>query len=102
MAGQLRIATGTAHTAARPFRVVIEVSGARPGDQVRIRLRQSAGMMPFWSGVAVSIIDANGEGLAAFEGVVLHGPNSIARLVADHEESAVPLRSDEIHIEVMP
>lgn len=102
MAGQLRIATGTVHTAERPFRVVVEVSGARANDRVIVRLCQTAGVRPFFGATAPATIDANGEGLAVFDDVVLHGADSIARLIADDEESTVPLRADEVHIEVLP
>lgn len=101
MSGQLKITTVTAHTAGRPFRVVVEVSGARPGEPVRIRLRLATAEAPRWSGVA-AIIDAGGEGLAVFEDVIVHGAGSIARLVAEVEAAATPLRSDEVLIEVLP
>lgn len=101
MSGQLKITTVAAHTAGRPFRVVVEVSGARPGDPVRIRLRLAAAEAPPWS-CAPTIIDAGGEGLAVFEGVIVHGAGSIARLVAEVEEAVTPLRSDEVLIEVLP
>jgi hypothetical protein len=102
MAGQLRIVTQNIHRADTTFVVRVAITGARPNRPVRIRLWQSAGVKPFYIGAAPADIDANGEGLAEFFDVVVHGSDSVAVLVADGHESDVPLRYDEIHIEVVP
>jgi hypothetical protein len=98
MAGQLKIVTGTVHSAERPFIVRVEVSSAEPGDRVTVRLAQNAGTQPFYAGSQPVDITVSGRGLAEFGDVVLHGPGSVAVLVADGET----LRSDEAHIQVVP
>jgi len=98
MAGQLKIVCGTVHSAERAFVVRVEVSGAQPGDRVTVRLAQTAGTHPFYAGSQPVDITASGRGLAELADVVLHGPDSVAVLVADGEA----LRSDEAHIQVVP
>lgn len=98
MAGQLKIVCGTVHSAERAFVVRVEVSGAQPGDRVTVRLTQTAGTHPFYAGSQPVDITASGRGLAELADVVLHGPDSVAVLVADGEA----LRSDEAHIQVVP
>jgi hypothetical protein len=97
MPGQLKIVSGTVHSAEQPFVVRVEISGAQPGDRVNVRLSQTSGTQPYHADARPADITASGRGLAEFD-VVLHGPGSTAVLVAD----ADPLRSDEIHIEVIP
>jgi hypothetical protein len=97
MAGQLKIVCGTVHNAGRPFVVRVEVSGADPGDRVTVRLTQTAGTRPYYAGSQPVDITASGRGLAELDDVVLHGPDSIAVLVADGEA----LRSDEAHVQVI-
>ena len=96
MAGQLKIVCGTVHSAERPFVVRVELSGAEPGDRVTVRLTQTAGTRPFYTGSQPVDITTGGRGLAEFADVVLHGPGSVAVLVADGEA----LRSDEAHVQV--
>jgi len=98
MAGQLKIVCGTVHSAERAFVVRVEISGAQPGDRVTIRLTQTAGTHPFYAGSQPVDITASGRGLAELADVVLHGPDSVAVLVADGEA----LRSDEAHVQVVP
>lgn len=98
MAGQLKIVTATVHSAGRALVVRVEVSGADPGDRITVRLTQTAGTGPFHAGSQPVDIIAGGQGLAEFADVVLHGPGSVAVLVAEAEL----LRSDEAHIQVIP
>lgn len=102
MSGQLKIATQSIHRAEQPFLVRVEITGARPGDQPRVRLSQSDGVPPLYHGTAAAVIDANGEGIAVFDDVVLHGPGRAAVLVAEPDEPGVLLRSDQLRIEVVP
>ena len=99
MAGQLKIVCGTAHSAGRVFVVRVEVSGAQPGDRITVRLIQTEGTRPHYASGQPQPVDitASGRGIAELDGVVLHGPDSIAVLVADGEA----LRSDEAHVQVI-
>ncbi len=102
MAGQLKIDSQPPRRDGVAFTVVVAVSGGQPGDHVTVRLWQTAGMKPFYTGTAGTGIDASGNGNAIFDGVVLCGAGSTARLVADDEVSAIPLSADETHIDVVP
>jgi hypothetical protein len=102
MSGQLKIATQSIHRAEQPFLVRVEITGARPGDHPRVRLSQSDGVPPFYRSAAAADIDANGEGIAVFDDVVLHGPGQAAVLVAEPDEPEVLLRSDQLRVEVVP
>jgi hypothetical protein len=102
MTGELRIATNDVHDAEERFVVRVEIINGHANDRVRIRLWQTAGRRPFYAGTASADLDANGFGLAVFDDVILHGGDSVAVLVADDDESAVPLRRAEKHIEVLP
>lgn len=101
MAGQLKIPMQAARRDGVPFMVIVEVSGGQAGDRVTVRLWQTAGVKPFYAGTAITSIDVNGIGQAVFPHVVLCGAGSVARLVADDMVSAVPLSSDEAHIDVV-
>jgi hypothetical protein len=102
MAGQLKIPMQAARRDGVPFMVIVEVSGGQAGDNVTVRLWQSAGVKPFYAATATTAIDINGIGQAIFKEVILRGAGSVARLVADDDVSAVPLSSDEAHIDVVP
>lgn len=97
----LRISTTLVQGSNQPFRVRVHVIGARGGDDVAIRLWQTAGLPPFYSAVGGVTLDANGDGIVIFDDVRLAGPCT-ARIVADDDQSAVPLHLDDVHIEVQP
>jgi hypothetical protein len=102
MSGQLKIVTSSVHRAEQPFLVRVEISGARPGGNPRVRLSQRDGVQPFYLRAAAADIDANGEGIAVFDDVVLHGAGKAAVLIAEPDEPGGLLRSDELRIEVVP
>jgi hypothetical protein len=102
MAGQLKIDLQPPRRDGAKFTLVVAVSGGQPGDEVTVRLQQTAGVKPLFSGTARTPIDGAGNGNAVFDDVVVHGAGSVARLVADDAESAVFLSADETHIDVVP
>jgi hypothetical protein len=102
MAGQLKIDVQPARRDGMKFTIVVAVYGGLPGDVVTVRLWQTAGVKPFYSGTASTTIDVAGNGNAIFDDVVLHGVTSVARLIADDDVSAVALSADEAHIDVVP
>lgn len=101
MAGQLKISVVLVETSGRPFQCLVNVSGGVPLDCPTIRLWQTAGIAPMYTGTRPAQLDANGDGLADFDNVVLVGPCT-ARLVADSTDSATPLHVDDVHITVLP
>jgi hypothetical protein len=51
----------------KPFDVAVVVDGGPPGASVNVRLRQTQGKPPFFTGTAKVILDANGIGEAVFK-----------------------------------
>lgn len=98
--GQLRISVGTVQTVNTVFHCRVHITDGQPGDDVIIRLWQTAGVAPRYSGERPTTLNGNGEGLVVFDDVRLAGPCT-ARLVADDAQSAVPLHADDVHIEVV-
>ena len=100
MPGQLKIFADAVQVAGVSFQCRVRISGALVNDEVTIRLWQTAGVHPFYASTKSTVIDAKQKGFVVFD-VVLHGPNSTARLVADDARSAVPLASDDAHLDVV-
>jgi hypothetical protein len=100
MPGQLRISVGVTQTAGEPFTCRVKISGGLAGDDVRIRLWQSAGVAPMYDDAVATTLDGSGAGLVLFDDVRLAGPCT-ARLVADQLHATVPLHMDDVHIEVV-
>lgn len=98
---QLRISTTLVQTSNQPFRVRVHIADAQAGDDVQIRLWQTAGIGTPFAAIGHTKLDGNGDGLVTFEDVRLAGPCT-ARMVADDEQSAVPLLLDDVHIQVLP
>ena len=100
MPGQLRISAPVVVTRDHPFDCTVHIANAVAGDIVTVRLWQTAGVAPLYSGTADAPISGTGHGVAIFRDVTLAGPCH-ARLVADDEASATPLSADDLHLEVV-
>ena len=100
MPGQLKISVDVVQTSLRAFQCLVNVSGGAGLDCPTVRLWQTAGISPMFTGSSQAQLDANGDGLAVFDNVVLSGPCT-ARLVADSTDSATPLHVDDVHITVI-
>ncbi|MES1188030.1 MAG: hypothetical protein ABUL60_29705 [Myxococcales bacterium] len=73
-----------------PFACTVDVSGARPGANVKVTLRQVQGVGS-WSGGATVLADHLGMGTAPFPSVVfagIPGGTDLATLVADASDDA--------------
>ena len=101
MPGQMRISMDPVQAAGVAFQGSVWISGAQVNDTVTIRLWQTAGVAPFYVDTRSTVIDGDCKGIVVFDNVVLHGVNSRARLMADDDQSAVPLMSDDIHVDVV-
>lgn len=99
MFGKLRIDAPAAVQADQPFPCTVNVADGMPGDNVVVRLWQTAGVKPLYASSAIAVIALDGTGTAIFADVVLRGPCT-ARLVADDQQSQVPLVADDAHVEV--
>lgn len=102
MPGFMQVRTQPTAKAGVPFRATVLVFGAAPGDVVTIRLAQTAGAAPPYSKTADVMIASDGSGTAVFDDVVLHGPGSEARLLADDVSSVLPLAAADAHVQVVP
>ena len=98
MPGQLRIETMLTQTAQRPFPCHVHITGGLPGDDVVLRLWQTAGVEPLYADTRATTLDGTGGGMVTFL-VTLAGPCH-ARLVVDDQRSAAPLTMTDVHIEV--
>lgn len=101
MPGFFQVRTQPVATAGVPFSCSVFVFNGEPGDVVTVRLAQTAGAGRFYSARADVIIRADRGGLHVFPDVVLDGPGSMARLVADDISSAFPVVSGDAHIAVV-
>lgn len=101
MPGHLRISVDLVQTVNVPFQCRVHIVSGLAGDDVQIRLRQSAGMAPPYEACCGTTLDSSGNGLVVFDDVALVGP-CFARLVADEARSSVPLHMDDVHIQVIP
>jgi hypothetical protein len=101
MPGFIQVRTQPVATAGVAFECAVFIVGASPGDLVTIRLAQTAGVHPLYSGRADVAIAGDGGGLHVFTDVVLHGPQSEARIVADDIISVIPLASGDAHVSVV-
>lgn len=99
MAAQLRISVDLVQSVNVPFQCRVHIVGGIAGDDVEIRLWQSAGMPPSYEANRGTTLDSNGNGLVVFEDVKLVGP-CVARLVAAHAQSSAPLYMADVHIQV--
>jgi hypothetical protein len=87
----------SSRSSAAPF----TAPGADPCGRVTVQLTQTAGTLPYYAGSQPVDITASGRGLAELVDVVLHGPDSIAVLVAVLVADGEALRSDEAHVQVI-
>lgn len=101
MPGFIQVRTRPVATAGVPFRCTVLIVGACPGETITIRLAQTAGCDPPYSCSAEVPIAADGTGVAIFDDVVVHGPGSEARFVADDVASSAPLAAGDAHIRVV-
>jgi hypothetical protein len=99
MSGQLSISVDKVQTVNVPFQCRVHIKHGQPGDDVKIRLSQSGGGSPAYEGYCSTTLNGDGIGLAVFENVKLAGPGPV-RLVANGEQSSVPLHVDDAQIQV--
>ena len=99
MPGQLKISVDLVQTVNVPFQCRVHITCGLAGDDVEIRLSQSDGISPPYEACRGTTLDGNGNGLVVFEEVKLIGAG-VARLVADHAQSSIPLHRDDVHIQV--
>ena len=101
MPGFMQLRTLPIATAGVPFTCTVFVVNGQPGDLITVRLSQQTGVKPFYSARADVAVAADGTGFHSFVDVVLHGPGSDARLVADDIVSAFPVVSADAHVAVV-
>lgn len=100
MPGFLQVRCKPIVTAGVPFECTVFVVAAQPGDRVRVRLAQTHGQQPFCSSAADIDVAGDGTGAHVFDDVVLQGPGTVARLVADDIGSAFPVASGDATVGV--
>jgi hypothetical protein len=101
MPGFIQVRTKPVATAGVPFECTVFVVGAQPGDVVTVRLAQTYGVLPRYSGRADIRIAGDGSGVHVFTDVVLYGPDSFAQLLAVDIGSAFPVASGDASVAVV-
>lgn len=102
MSGRLNIIAPQKVPRGAPFSITVGATGAEPGEQVSITLRQWSGVPPPWgprSGTGIA--DANGSASVGFNGVNLAGPTVATLIASGHGSQGTYFQGDSCDVEVL-